>query len=380
MKKPLLTIAIILLASMLAAACTQEKQKPANIAALVNGELIIIEDLHDWINQREIEVEVQKRLSEQYNKNQIEIPEELRTDFEKFLIDMNATPSDLSADQETYLKSHYMFFMEARGSLTDDDLRFIKRSYNYYVPTPDENQALNYQILNLVLYQEAVKQRHRVPKVEAREMYMAVTMPREVQETEFTDEYLKHMEYLKAKHNKYLEIQAEVVQEHGYRSREVYLTKQFPGYVQSLSINRLKNNFLEQMRVEYPNLHGYEYHIKAENAWYDYTESLVRQADIEVLLDGFKESCLVSINCSPSLEELIYLMKDSKGKDGAYAEEHAYKLGNEFLKDKLFFIKAMGQLSDDEQAMVACYTVYNCNYFDIEKIYNETRNFQYTWG
>ena len=301
MKKLCMAITIILAASLLATACTQEKQKPANIAALVNGEPITIEDLHSWIEQREIVLEVQKRFSQQDSENHIEIPEELSTDFEQFLIDMNVTSADLSEDQETFLKSHYIFFRGVRGStasLTVDDFHYLKHSYSQFVFTPDESQALCHQIRNLVLYQEAVKQGHQVPEAEAREMYKSVTgLPQLSQEREPELEEL-------------LRIEAEVLQEYGYQSREAYLEQQFPDYVQvhpvcklpillqhqkqfpdfvqSISISNLKYSFLEQWMVQYPNLHGYEYHVKSENAWYDYTESLVRQADIEVHLIGFK--------------------------------------------------------------------------------------------
>jgi len=124
----------------------------------------------------------------------------------------------------------------------------------------------------LVLYQEAVQQGYQVPEAEARAMYKATTMPPEGQEPE-SKEHVWYRDYLK--------IEKEVLQEHGYRSREAYLEQQFPSYVQSISITRLKKSFMEQWMVKYPNLQGFEYQVKSENAWYDHTESLIHQADIQ---------------------------------------------------------------------------------------------------
>lgn len=284
MKKLWMAIAVTIAVSLLATACSLDKHGQGNIGALVNGEPITIEDLHIRIEQREIDIEVQKRFSQQYSKSTVEIPEELRADFEQFLMDINVTHTDLSEDQETFLKSHYIFFNGVRGStdsITGDDLSYIKRTYNHFVFTPDESQTLSHLIKNLVLYQEAVKQGHIVPEAEAREMYKRTyTMPQESQETELPDEYLKYLEHLK--------IEEEVILEHGYRSREEYLDQQFPDYFRSISIINLKDRFREQWMVQYPNFHGFERHVKAENAWYDYTENLVRQADIEIMLEGFE--------------------------------------------------------------------------------------------
>jgi len=274
LKKMWLVIAVTIVVSLLATACSSDKNMQDNIAAIVNGEPITKDDLRIWIDQREISLEIQKKMSQQNSENVIEIPEELRAGFNRFMMGMNVTPAELSEDQEAFLKSQYLSFSTVSGKqdFNADEYRYLKRAYSNFVFTPDESQALSHQIRNLVLYQEAVQQGYQVPEAEARAMYKATTMPPEGQEPE-SKEHVWYRDYLK--------IEKEVLQEHGYRSREAYLEQQFPSYVQSISITRLKKSFLEQWMVKYPNLQGFEYQVKSENAWYDHTESLIHQADIQ---------------------------------------------------------------------------------------------------
>lgn len=275
MKKLWVATFILVVSLLLIAACSPGERGQADISALVNGEPITMDDLQHWINQREIATEVQRRYYQQYSESHIEVPEELLADFEQFLLDLDILPSDLRSDeQEAYLKSQFTYLRAIRGStipLTEDEVSFLKRSYGFTTFfAPDERMDLSHQIRDLVLYQEAVKQGYKVSQAKAREMYQELN----AQGPDFSEEYLE-----------YLKIEDEAIKEHGYRSREAYQNQQFSSYARSISIGHLKYSFLEQWMVQYPDLQGYEYQIKAENAWHDYTENLINQADIEIKLE-----------------------------------------------------------------------------------------------
>ncbi|MEW5953180.1 MAG: hypothetical protein AB1815_05420 [Bacillota bacterium] len=232
-----------------------------------------MDDLHYLIDQWEIALEVQRRFSQKYSEGHIEMPEELRADFEQFLMDLDVKPDNLTEAQEGHLEFQFIYLRGLRGnaaSLTEDEVRYLKRTYSNAVFTPDKSMALNNQIRDLVLYQEAIKQGYKVSQVEAREMYKELN----TQGPDLSEEYLE-----------YLKIEDEVIKEHGYRSREAYQNQQFPGYARSLSVSRLRYGFLEQWMAQYPDLQGYEYQIKADNAWHDYTENLIKHADIEIILE-----------------------------------------------------------------------------------------------
>jgi len=63
MKKKCMAVVVIMVVSLLlTTACSLDENEQDNIAALVNGEPIILDDLHTWIDQWEIGLEVQMRL------------------------------------------------------------------------------------------------------------------------------------------------------------------------------------------------------------------------------------------------------------------------------------------------------------------------------
>lgn len=276
MEKKWPTFVVAIVVSLLVTACSLDKNEQDNIAALVNEEPITVDDLHTGVDQWEMSLEIQTKADRQNNESIPEIPEALQADFEQFLLDMNVTPADLSEEQEAFLKSQYTYFKEFNGNadFNNEEYRYIKRAYNNIVFAPDESEALSRQIRDMVLYQEALKQGFQVPETEAREMYKTIITPKELEPE--SEEYFKYLEYLK--------IEDEVIKKHGYQSREAYLNQQFTSYAKSISIARLKNSFLEEWMVQYPDLQGYEYRIKSENAWYDYTENLVNQVDIEICI------------------------------------------------------------------------------------------------
>lgn len=107
------------------------------------------------------------------------------------------------------------------------------------------------------------------------------------------------------------------------------------------------------------------------------SNTTIDQQEREIIKDiikAFDEKLKSKEGTKPTgIKDLVSLMKVSKSKDGAFAEAHAAQLGEEFRKDQYSFIKAMSNLSKEDQKAVASLTAYNCNYFDLEALNNETK-------
>ncbi|MDP3044638.1 MAG: hypothetical protein Q8N93_04410 [Bacillota bacterium] len=151
----------------------------------------------------------------------------------------------------------------------------IRRQLRWVVQELDYLE-FNELVRNRLLYQEAVRNGHQVSLDEAHRIQ------------EERDDLWKSMlgsADEPERYQQYLKLEKEI---YGYRSRENWQKSGLPQIAESESILGLKQQFNVKLSLQYPDVQGRDFLLLSENAWEDYTEYLLRQADIEIRKGGFE--------------------------------------------------------------------------------------------
>lgn len=285
----LLWVALVLLAGLLLLSGCTGKDAPVTpgVVALVDGEQITLEDVGKEMEQREINwemfQEMQRLLDEPFGNGQVEIPEERRADYDRFVRELGYDPAQLNEKQRYLIQNQFRIFTGMSGDLPplSEEQRRYNRNAIYASPVfpLDENQIFNLLARRAVLYQEAVRQGHAVSPDEARRMQeqMDENSRRLGEEAGEIEQWARLMA-----------LQSEVVRRYGYRSRDDWSATLLPRQAADMSIRRLQQQFEEEFGAENPDVQGFDFQIQSANAWEDYTEHLLRQAVVKIKEKGFK--------------------------------------------------------------------------------------------
>lgn len=248
MKRKFLLICILLIISMIAG-CSDQKY-PQTTVAVVKDMIITEEMIQAELMEKQISLEMGKKLAELGPSEQEQTPKEI------MLMALGIEEGDLSADQKRYLD-----YLQARTKLLS------------------ENEAFNKVIREEVLYQQAVKQGFLVTEDRAKKVLE--------ESDDVTREQMSQTED-KEKYEKYIQHENEIFKEYGFESREGYWLKwHLAETAQGSTIQLMKNEFEKKIQEVKPNLDGYPLMIEQYNAWEDYTEYLLKKSKTEIVIDKY---------------------------------------------------------------------------------------------
>ena len=216
----------------------QEISDPATVA-IVNGESITLQDIEMEIKEREITQVMGKRVAELLNQD-ILSPQDIEAYYDKEYIEQN---KDLK--------------------------RFIERSKRESTDQPmEKNNAFNILVRKEVLFQEANEQGH----------YYSLEEVRQIKQ-ELREQSLASIKIGGYDPDAFISLESEVLKEFGYESREKWEEERLPYLARAIAISQLKMQFNEKVLQD--NDINDSYII--ENLWEDYTEFLIKQADVKIL-------------------------------------------------------------------------------------------------
>ncbi|MBE0466362.1 MAG: hypothetical protein IBX71_03955 [Candidatus Desulforudis sp.] len=269
----------ILFLMLITAGCRQAEVPTApDTVALVNGMEITTEDIQRQIVQREVESAISNYLLEYEAHTEPEITEERRPDYEKLVRRLGLEPNQLTKEQDYSLRSYFLALSPFESTEpTPDELRYFQRIIRELPESGmDENAAFNHLVRQVVLYRKAVEHGHEVDLDEAQDILAQA----DALEQDAPDELQAQMEEMRR-------LETEVLRGHDYR-REEWREANLPRYARKITINHLRAEFDEALYDRHPEAMGFRLQVLMENAWEDYTEQLVRQADIRIIDDQFE--------------------------------------------------------------------------------------------
>ncbi len=155
--------------------------------------------------------------------------------------------------------------------LSEDQKRYITSIERNYPDKPiNQNVIFNRIVREEVQYQEAVQQGYIVSNEEAQAILkQANGASDQANESDPTSQ--KIMTETNA-----------VMNEYGFASQNDYLNWNLPKTARSIAIQRMQNKFDEKMAAQYSELNMFPLRIAQYNAWDDYTEFLLRAAEVEI--------------------------------------------------------------------------------------------------
>lgn len=272
-------VTVLFLLLLITAGCRQSGVPTApGTVALVNGTEITTEDIQWVVVQREIESAAASFLLEQEGVA-LEIPGERRSDYEKLVRRLGLEPDQLTREQDYSLRSYFhALCLFEHAELTPGHEQFFQRVIREF-PTGgmDENVAFNQLARQVVTYQKAVEYGHEVDLDGAREILAQAGDL----EQGMPDELRVQMEETRR-------LEMEILRGYGYASREKWREVNLSRYARQMTIARLQEEFFAAVNERNPEAVGLESWLLGENAWEDYTEQLVRHADISILDDRFE--------------------------------------------------------------------------------------------
>lgn len=224
-----------------------------DVVAVVNGREITLQEIRQEIREREVSLQMSRRVQQLSGEDE----------------------ENNSFNPQDYIEQYIRNIGLDPSSLTEDEKRYFRRMRRSMAPL-DENQAFNLLLRREVLYQEAKRQGFDVSLEEARKLLEEV------------DEMSEKSYKREGSWEKVLELEKEAWQALGYRSREEWKESRIPRIARSVAIKRLKENFASKLGERYPEVRGFEFEVLRENAWEDYTEKLIRRANIKIKRDGFE--------------------------------------------------------------------------------------------
>lgn len=221
------------------------------VVALVNGEKITLREVERVIREGEVGLQMASRLRE---------------------LEPGPSPEQIDA-----AKLAAALGLDP-GAMSEEEARFyrrLERELERRKRLPDRNEAFNQLVRETVLYQEAVRRGLGVSLAEARELQQQV------------DEASRKIYEREGRWQEVLKLEQEGWQALGYRSREEWKEAVLPAIARDASIKRLKDWFEERLAASHPELQGVGFLVLKENAWEDYTEYLLRRAQIHIQGEGF---------------------------------------------------------------------------------------------
>lgn len=220
----------------------------ADVTALVNG---------DPITKADLELEMRSQ--------------QARIDIWKILA-ANDPESILSVDE--MLQKMGLGWSE----MAPEEKRFFLRLKRESEITASKNEAFNRLAREAVLYQEAVKRGFQITRGEAREYF------RELEE-------LSRLSFERAgKDEKEYQIQTgnarkldRILQEKmGFATPQDLEEYRIRRATRTVPIGRLKEKLQREWGIKHPDIRGQDFYYAVENYWEDYTESLLRSAEIAI--------------------------------------------------------------------------------------------------
>jgi len=223
--------------------CTRFTQAvyPEDTIVFVNGKAITEQDFKDETIKREISTKMLPKI--------MQLDSSAQTPTAGTLKILGLSADQLSEDQKRYITS-------------------IER--NYPDKPINQNAIFNHLVRQEVLHQEAVNQSYIVSNEEAQETLKQANEASE-QASEFDSTGQKFME----EYNK-------VLKDNGFNSQDDYLNWNLPKTTRLMAIQRMQNKFDEKMAAQYSELSDFPLRIAQYNAWEDYTEFLLKTANIEI--------------------------------------------------------------------------------------------------
>lgn len=210
------------------------KPSDSEVAALVNGEPVTFGDVRSQVQEANRQLEFHSRIS----PDEEPFPEQLPAEYLQLVWELGYDPDELTEHQHRIVQgisSTYWDKGEQSTPLAEAERRSIRRQLRWMVQELDY-LAFNELVRNRVLYQEAVLNGHQVSLDETH------LFPDE------RDDLWKSM----------------------------------------LGSAGLKEQFNVKLSLQHPAVPGRDFPLLSENAWEDYTEYLLRQADIEIRKGGFE--------------------------------------------------------------------------------------------
>lgn len=249
--------------------CGQSADLPEDVVAEVNGEVITAGDIEQAALEARQNFELYSRISEYTGP----FPDEQRDAYRQWVREMGYDPEQLSEDQHRYFQTCFASERRADPSRvpTNDEKRHMQRQLRFAVLGQDDNLVFNDLVRKAVLYGEAVECGYTVTLDDVRRM---------LQETDTEWKAFIKRSGEREKYLEYLEIEKQV---YGYRSRDEWLESRLPRIAREMSISRLQQRFGEVFGADNPGIQGADFWLASGNAWEDYTEYLLRQAELKIL-------------------------------------------------------------------------------------------------
>jgi len=244
MKTRKITAFTMIVVVLLLAGCT-EKNYPEGAVAVVNGALI---------DEQQIEKEMLER------EMSIAIGEKTRS---------------LEPNSLTIKGAVFQSLDITEDELTPEQIRYIESRERSLARPLNKNEAFNILLRQEVLYQEAVKQGYEVSVDEAREILE--------ESKRISDEALNGDKEALRKYKEIVKLSTLIYKQYGFESEEDYLNKRIDKIAKSIAISRMKNQFDKIMAEKLSESDGLQLTIDISNAWDDYGEFLIDQANIKIL-------------------------------------------------------------------------------------------------
>ncbi|WXJ91986.1 hypothetical protein MTCOM_09590 [Moorella thermoacetica] len=163
------------------------------------------------------------------------------------------------------------------SKMSPEEKRYYLRAKRQSEMTGDKNEAFNRLVREEVLYQEAVKEGYEVSIDEARRRYQEIeTLSQESLKEALKDAKAKEeIERLQEVEKKFMELM-------GFTSPEALTEYRVQRLMRTMPISRLREKFKADWGNKHPEIRGDEFRYMVENRWEDYTNELLRQANIRI--------------------------------------------------------------------------------------------------
>ena len=162
-------------------------------------------------------------------------------------------------------------------NLTEEQEVYFNRLKYTYPFLLTKNEIVNKLIRREVQYQEALRRGYEVSEDEAydREKEHISRTEQSYMERDEEEAWLK-----------FQELREKAWQLQGFKSEDDFLKSRVPYLARSYTIVQLEREFKEKIQTSKTEISFY-FFIELENAWQDYTEELLREAEIEILAEEF---------------------------------------------------------------------------------------------
>lgn len=189
----------------------------------------------------------------------------------QFTAEMRIQSGTVSIDE--FLKNSGRDWSE----MSPEEKRYYLRAKRQSEMTGEKNEAFNRLVREEVLYQEAVKEGYKVSIDEARQRYQEIeTLSRETLKEALKDAKTKEeIERLQEVEKRFMELM-------GFTSPEALTEYRVQRLMRTMPISRLREKFKADWGNKHPEIRRDEFRYMVENRWEDYTNELLRKADIRI--------------------------------------------------------------------------------------------------